>query len=64
VLLLLQRSGGKFRIARLYLGAFDISQGILVPLTKKHGFAEDYGGLPVNEAIPRMLAILNARKPG
>jgi hypothetical protein len=36
----------------------------LIPLTKKHGFAEDYRGLPVNEAIPRMLAILNARTPG
>jgi hypothetical protein len=57
-LFLLRHVGNKYWIAGTYFGAFDITNGRLMPLTSKPNFAAEYQDVPLSEAVDSMLTIL------
>lgn len=60
-LFLLQHVVGKHLIAGMFLGAFSIVDGRIVPLFGGEDFAPEYRNLTLSEAIESMLTILRAR---
>jgi hypothetical protein len=55
VRLLLTRIGDKHHIAGTFLGAFQIRNGRLIPLSGKQNFASEYRDMNANEADRRLV---------
>lgn len=59
-LLLLTREGSRYRIAGLHYGAFAITNGRVVVLTAKEGFAGEYRNAPATQVIADIVSRLSA----
>lgn len=55
-LFLLKKVDDHYMVAGLFLGAFTITPGGIVPLAHKAGFAEEYRNIPAAEAIGQIVA--------